>query len=112
MSVLRILKTKKLVDIDKHFGNIKITSINYSKPIENSDKRESYTEVSCWYDNDCENCPCGWESISYEGECDDCGCMFDRKGGFDVPAWKCMLPKWIKRLFAKHKEKSVRFRKE
>lgn len=55
MSVLRILKTKKLVDIDKHFGNIKITSINYSKPIENSDKRESYTEVSCWYDNDCEN---------------------------------------------------------
>lgn len=32
------------------------------------------------------------------------GCLFDRKGGFDVPTCKCMLPKWIKRLFAKHKE--------
>lgn len=109
MSVLRILKTKKPIDVDKHFGNIRITSIRYSNPIENSNKWERYTEISCWYDRDCENCPCGWESRSYEGECDDCGCLFDRKGDFDVPTWKCMLPKWIKRLFAKHKEKERPF---
>lgn len=109
MSVLRILRTKKPIDIDKRFGNVRISTFKYSKPIENSNKWEHYTEVSCWYDNDCENCPCAWESRSYEGECVDCGCLFDRKGGFGVPTWKCMLPKWIKRLFVKRKEKECTF---
>lgn len=68
MPVLKIFRAKKPIDIDKRFGNVRITTINYSKPIENSDKWEHYTEVSCWYDNNCENCPCGWESRSYEGE--------------------------------------------
>lgn len=102
MSVLRILKTKKPIDIDKRFGNVRISTFKYSKPIKNSNKWEQYTEVSCWYDEDCENCPCGWESGSYEGECDDCGCLFDKKGGFDVPVWKCMLPRWIKNIIARH----------
>ena len=108
---MKLFKIHKDIEIDKRFGNVRISTFKYSKPIENSDKWEHYTEVSCWYDNDCENCPCGWETRSYEGECDDCGCLFDRKGGFDVPTWKCMLPKWIKRLFAKHKEKECPFYK-
>lgn len=49
MSVLRIFSTKKPVDIDRRFGNVRITSIKYSKPIENSDKWEHYTEISCWH---------------------------------------------------------------
>ena len=101
---MKLFKVHKDIEIDKRLGNVRISTFKYSKPIENSDKWEHYTEISCWYDSDCENCPCGWESRSYEGECDDCGCLFDRKGGFDVPTCKCMLPKWIKRLFAKHKE--------
>lgn len=107
MSVLRILRTRKLVDIDKHFGNVRITSIRYSKPIKNSDKRKSYTEIFCWYDRDCENCPCGWESRSYEGECNDCGCLFNYD--FNTPVWKCMLPKWIKNIIVRHyKNKNMR----
>lgn len=106
MSVLRIFSTKKPVDIDRRFGNARITSIKYSKPIENSDKWEHYTEISCWYDRDCENCPMGWEECGYEGECNDCGCLFDCN--FRVPIWKCMLPKWIKNIIARHyKNKKV-----
>lgn len=101
MSVLRILSTKKSIDIDKRFGNVRVTSINCSKPIKNSDKLEHYTEISCcWYDNDCENCPMSWEERSYEGECDDWGCLFDHN--FNVHIWKCMLPKWIKNIIARH----------
>lgn len=70
---MKLFKAHKDIEIDKRFGNVRITTIKYSKPIENSDKWEHYTEVSCWHDTDCENCPCGWESGSYEGECDDCG---------------------------------------
>ena len=103
---MKLFKVHKDIEIYKRLGNVRISTFKYSKPIENSDKWEHYTEISCWYDSDCENCPCGLESRSYEGECDDCGCLFDRKGGFDVPKCKCMLPKWIKRLFAKHKEKA------
>ena len=99
---MKLFQAHKDIEIDKRFGNVRITTIKYSKPIKNSDKREHYTEVSCWYDRDCENCPCGWETRSYEGECDDCGCLFDPRGGFNVPIWKCMLPKWIKRMIVKH----------
>lgn len=106
MSVLRIFSTKKPVDIDRRFGNVRITSIKYSKPIENSDKWEHYIEISCWYDRDCENCPMGWEECGYDGECNDCGCLFDCN--FRVPIWKCMLPKWIKNIIARHyKNKKV-----
>lgn len=100
---MKLFKVHKDIEIDKRLGNVRISTFKYSKPIENSNKWERYTECSCWYDEDCENCPCGWESS------DDCGCLFDRKGGFDVPVWKCMLPKWIKKLFAKHKEKGCPF---
>jgi hypothetical protein len=96
---MRILKIHKRIEVDKSIGNMRITSLHYSRPIENSSKWENYTEISCWYDNDCENCPMGWETRSYEGECDDCGCLFDYD--FRVPIWKCMLPRWIKNIIAK-----------
>ena len=54
-------------------------------------KRHHYTEP------DCENCPCSWESISYEGECEACGCYFSDQD-FNTPTWICLLPRWVKRL--------------
>ena len=54
---MKLFKVHKDIEIDKRFGNVRISTFKYLKPIENSDKREHYTEVSCWYDNDCENCP-------------------------------------------------------
>lgn len=104
---MKIFRTKKKVNIDKSFGNVRITSCDYSVPIENSSEWKRYTEIYCWYDNDCENCPMGWETRSYEGECDDCGCLFDYD--FKVPIWKCMLPNWIKGKIAKHKRKENRW---
>ena len=97
---MRILKTHKRIEVNKSIGNIKITSMHYSKPIENSKEWENYTNINCWYDCDCENCPMGWEDMSYEGECNDCGCLFDHD--FKVPIWKCMLPEWIKKLIVKY----------
>ena len=82
---MKLFKVHKDIEIDKRFGNVRISTFKYSKPIENSDKWEHYTEVSCWYDNDCENCPCGWEVGSYEGECVDCGCLFDRNLCCEMP---------------------------
>lgn len=92
---MQIFKTHKRVDIDKSIGNIKITSTHYGRPIENSNKWENYTTINCWYDRDCEHCPMGWEDIGYEGECEDCGCLFDYE--FNVPIWKCMLPRRLKK---------------
>lgn len=104
---MTIFKFKKRIEIEKSIGNIKLETFHYGSY--EGGKHKDWTELHLWYDNDCEHCPCGWEYRSYEGECDDCGCLFDRKGGFDVPTWKCMLPKWIKRLFVKHKEKECPF---
>lgn len=50
---------------------------------------------------DCEHCVMGWDDMSYEGECGDCGCCFDYH--FNVPKWKCALPRWIKKLIKKVK---------
>ena len=99
---MKIFKTHKNIDIEKSIGNVKITSTHYARPIENSDKGEHYTTVDCWYDRDCEHCPMGWEDRSYEGECNDCGCLFDYD--FNVPIWKCMLPRWLKNIILKHKK--------
>ena len=90
---MQIFKTHKHVDIDKSIGNVKITTTHYMRPIENSDKWERYTTINCWYDRDCEDCPMGWEDRRYE----DCGCLFNYE--FNVPIWKCMLPRWLKNNF-------------
>ena len=50
---------------------------------------------------DCKHCVMGWDDMSYEGECEDCGCCFDYH--FNVPKWKCALPRWIKKLIKKVK---------
>ena len=84
-------------------GNVKITSTHCGMPIENSDKWEHYTTINCWYDRDCEHCPMGWEDIGYEGECGDCGCLFNYE--FNVPIWKCMLPRWLKKIILNQKYK-------
>ena len=97
---MKILKLHKRVEIHKSIGNMKITSSHYAKPVDNSSEWEHYTEISCWYDSNCENCPMCWEDRSYEGECNDCGCLFDYN--FKVPIWKCMLPRWIKNFIIKH----------
>ena len=96
---MRILKIHKNIKVNKSIGNMRITSQRCIRPIENSNRWDKYTEISCWYDRDCENCPMGWETRSYEGECDDCGCLFSYD--FRVPIWKCMLPRWIKNIIAK-----------
>ena len=97
------IKIHKRIDIDKSIGNMRIAAFNYAKPMKNSDEWEHCTEISCWYDRDCGNCPMSWEDRSYEGECNDCGCLFDYD--FNVSTWKCMLPKWIKRMIAKRIKK-------
>ena len=96
---MRILKIHKNIEVNKSIGNMRITSQRCRRPIENSNRWDKYTEISCWYDRDCENCPMGWETRSYEGECDDCGGLFSYD--FRVPIWKCMLPRWIKNIIAK-----------
>lgn len=34
---MKLFKVHKDIEIDKRFGNVRITTINYSKPIENSE---------------------------------------------------------------------------
>lgn len=101
---MTIFKTKKKINIDKAIGNMRITSSGYVG-WDNDGNRKEWSEVHCWYDCDCENCPCGWESRGYEGECDDCGCMMSKSGDLDAPVWKCMLPRWIKNIVRKRKER-------
>lgn len=97
-----LLKTNKKLEIDKKFGNLHLATFDYAKP--STDGWENYTILSCWYEPNCEACPMGWEDIGYEGECYDCGCMLSGDGhSFDVPAWKCMLPKSIKKAACKLK---------
>ena len=100
---MKILKSHKRIDFNKSIGNMRITSIHYGKPIENSDEWEHYTEICCWYDRDCEKCPMGWDDRSYEGECEDCGCLVSKDGDFSAPTLVCMLPNWIKRIILKLK---------
>lgn len=94
---MKLLKTKKRIDFDISIKNIRISTFNYSAPKE--DGWDSWTEIHLWYECDCENCPLSWEARSYEGECEDCGCLFDHN--FNVPIWKCMLPKWLKNIVLK-----------
>lgn len=93
---MRILRTSKEIKVNLRLGNIRITTTNYWDP--RRKKNPHYTELSIWYDEDCEHCPCGWEDRSYEGECNDCGCYLSKKGYEVAPVWKCMLPNWIKNI--------------
>lgn len=94
---MKVLKFKKRIEIDKAIGNFHIETFHYGS-IKN-DKHKNWTELHCWYEQDCEHCPLGWEDIGYEGECNDCGCYM-AECGKDYPKTIliCMLPKWIKKI--------------
>lgn len=98
---MRILKTKKRIDFDICLRNIYISTFHYCDC--STGELEHWAEIICWYESDCENCPLGWESRSYEGECEDCGCFFDHD--FNVPKWKCMLPNFVKKIYLRRKER-------
>ena len=51
--------------------------------------------------SDCEGCPFGYDSYSYEGECEDCGCYIDHD--FDVHPIICAIPYKLKKLIKKLK---------
>ena len=99
---MRILKFKKNVDIEKNIRNLKLQTFHYGS-FDKNGKSKHWTELCLWYDNDCENCPCGWEDRSYEGECYDCGCYISKDGDFSAPTLVCMLPNWVKRILLKLK---------
>ena len=99
---MRIFKFKKRVEIKKNIGNLKLQTFHYGSFDENG-KCKDWTELCLWYDNICENCPCGWENRSYEGECEDCGCYISKDGDFSAPTLVCMLPNWVKGILLKLK---------
>lgn len=98
---MKIFKFKKRIKIDKAIGNFNLRTFDYGS-YKNGEKKE-WTELSLWYDRDCEYCPCGWEYRRYEGECEDCGCYISKDGDFTAPTLVCMLPNWLKRIILKIK---------
>ena len=94
---MRLLKFKKRVEIDKTIGNFHMKTF-HRRSFEN-DKSKEWTELCCWYHQDCENCPASWSD--WYGEDGDCGCHLAGLCEEYAPLWKCMLPKWAKRLFVK-----------
>lgn len=99
---MKLLKFKRNIDIDKTIGNIHIDTCHYGS-YENG-KHKSWTELNCWYEEDCEHCPFSWEDRGYEGEVYDCGCyMAERGNDYPKTFMICMLPNWIKKILLRHK---------
>lgn len=42
---MKLFTVHKDIEIDKRFGNVRITTINYSKPIENSEAEAKLKEL-------------------------------------------------------------------
>ena len=101
---MKLLKIHKKIEVEKTFGNLHLKTFQYSEPL--PEGYERYTILHCWYEPKCEDCPMGWEDISYEGECSDCGCLLSRESN-SSPMWKCMLPKSIKRGVDKWKNRNA-----
>ena len=99
---MKILKLKKRIEINKTFGNFHISTFHYGS-FENG-KHKNWTELHCWHECDCENCPLSWEEWGLEDV--DCGCYM-AEFGEDYPrlAVICMLPNWIKKILLKHRLK-------
>ena len=102
---MTILKFKKRVEIKKSIGNLKLETLHHGFYV--NEKYKEWTELYLWYDNDCENCPCGWECRNYEGECEDCGCLLSKDGDFSAPTLVCMLPNWIKNIILRLRGKRI-----
>lgn len=95
---MRLLKFKKRIDIDKKIGNFYIVTLNFGCYGPDGTHKD-WTELHCGYECDCEHCPASWED--WYGEDGDYGCYLAELGEDYAPIWKCMLPKWIKRLLLK-----------
>lgn len=93
-------KFKKRIEIDKKIGGLNISTFHYGG-FDKKGKHKNWTELHCWYECDCENCPLSWETRNYEGDC-NCGCYMAEPGE-DCPKSLliCMLPRWIKKIIYK-----------
>ena len=100
---MKIFKFNKRVEINKSIGTLKLQTFHYGNWDKNG-KHYTYSELHLWNDNKCDECPCGWESRSYEGECDCCGCWLAKRGHEEASTWICLLPNWIKGIAVKIKE--------
>lgn len=98
---MTLWKFKKRIEIDKKIGNFNIHTFHYGG-FDKKGKSKHWTELHCWYECDCENCPLSWEDKDYWGECNDCGCYM-AEAGEDCPKSLliCMLPRWIKKIIYK-----------
>lgn len=100
---MKVWKFKKDIEIAKTIGNFRIETFRCGS-YENG-KPKHWTELHCWYGCNCE-CSLAWEDRSYEGECNDWGCYMAKKGRDEAPMLICMLPRWIKKILLKHKQKA------
>lgn len=99
---MKLLKFKRHIDIDKKIGNIHIWTFHYYSYV--NGERKSWTELNCWYEEDCEHCPLYWEDRKYEGECYDYGCYMAECGNeYPKTFMICMLPDWIKKILLRRK---------
>lgn len=98
---MTLWKFKKRIEIDKKIGGFNISTFHYGG-FDKKGKHKNWTELHCWYECDCENCPLSWEDKDYWGECNDCGCYMAEVGE-DCPKTLliCMLPRWIKKIIYK-----------
>ena len=97
---MRVWKFKKRIKIAKKIGNFHIETFNYSNP----EKDKHWTELHCWYECDCENCPLSWEDRGPEDV--ECGCYLAEYGEeYPKSLLICMLPRWIKKILLRRAEK-------
>lgn len=97
---MRVLKLKKPIKIAKKIGNFHIKTLRRSS----IEKDKHWTELHCWYECDCQNCPLSWVEQYYE-DC-DCGCWMAEYGEeYPKSLLVCMLPKWAKNILLRRVEK-------
>lgn len=94
-------KFKKHIEIDKTLGNFHISTSHYGG-FDKKGRSKNWTELDCWYEPDCRNCPLCWEVRGYDDV--NFGCYMADIGE-DCPKTLliCMLPNWIKKILLKHK---------
>ena len=89
------------IEIDETIGNFHIRTFHRCSFKNN--KHKEWTELYCWHELDCENCPLSWEDRGYEDV--DCGC-YAAEPGEEYPRLAiCMLPNWIKKILLRHRLK-------
>lgn len=97
---MRVLNLKRPIRIDKTIGNVHIKTFHYRSY--QDDKH--WTELHCWYECDCQNCPLSWVEQLYDGY--DCGCWVAEFGEeYPKSLLVCMLPKWAKKILLRRVEK-------